>query len=146
MTRTFSRLMLAVPRAGALVSVVLVLCGLGFAQEVVTARASIPFNFWVQGHGFPAGDYVFDNSLPGSATIHREGSNSSFAVALILYAVPMEKENPRVIFIRRDGKYSLVEIWSVRGRYVVTADFQHRGEVNEQQRQVALTLMDSHEP
>jgi hypothetical protein len=124
---------------------VLVLSGLGLAQNVVTARATIPFEFWAEGHQFQAGDYLFDNAVPGSASIHREGTNSAIGVSVILYAVPSEKESPRVIFVRRDGKYFLFELWSVQGRYVVTAEFEHRGEVSDQQRQVPLTIVESHD-
>jgi hypothetical protein len=124
---------------------VLVLSGLGLAQKVVTAKATIPFKFWAEGHEFQAGDYVFDNEVPGSASIHREGTNSAIGVSVILYAVPSEKETPRVIFVRRDGKYFLFELWSVQGRYVVTAEFEHRGEVSDQQRQVPLTIVESHD-
>jgi hypothetical protein len=121
----------------------LLLSNFGFAQEVVTARASIPFTFWAQNHEFQAGDYVFDNEVPGSASIHREGTNSGIGISVILYAVPPEKENPRVIFVWRDKKYLLVEIWGVQDRHVVTAEFQHRGEVSEEQRQVPLTIVQS---
>jgi len=121
---------------------VLLLSGLGLAQKVVTARATIPFKFWAQDHEFQAGDYVFDNEVEGSASIHRDGTNSGIGVSIILYAVPSEKENPRVIFVRRDGKYFLVELWGVQDRHVVTAEFEHRGEVSEQQRQVPLSLVE----
>ncbi len=131
-------------QAGALVCVVLLLSGLGLAQKVVTARATIPFTFWAEGHEFQAGDYLFDNAVPGSTSIHRDGTNSAIGVSIILYAVPAEKENPRAIFVRRDGKYFLVELWGVQDRHVVTADFQHRGEESEQQRQVPLTIVESH--
>ena len=86
-----------------------------------------------------------DNEFPGSATIHREGTNASIGVSIILYTVPEEKENPRVIFVLRDGKYFLFELWSVQGRYVVTAEFEHRGEASEQQRQVPLAIVESHD-
>jgi hypothetical protein len=142
MTRTFSRFAIAILRAGALIGVVLLLSGLGLAQKVVTARATIPFKFWAQDHEFQAGDYLFDNAVPGSASIRREGTNSAIGVSVILYAVPSEKENPRVIFVRRDEKYLLVELWGVQDRHVVTAEFQHRGEVSEQQRQVPLRLVE----
>jgi hypothetical protein len=145
MTREFSTFVLVILRAGALVCMVLLLSGLGLAEKVVTARATIPFTFWAQGHEFQAGDYVFDNEVPGSAAIHREGTNSGSGVSIILYAVPQEKENPRVIFMRRDGKYFLFELWSVQGRYVITAEFEHRGEASEQQRQVPLTIVESHD-
>jgi hypothetical protein len=142
MTRIFSRFALAILRAGALIGMVVLLSGLGLAQKVVTARATIPFKFWAQDHEFQAGDYLLDNAVPGKVLIHREGTNSGIGVSVILYAVPSEKENPRVIFVRRDDKYFLVELWSVQERYVVTADFEHRGEVSEQQRQVPLTIVE----
>jgi hypothetical protein len=145
MMRTFSTFVLPTLRASALVCVVLLLSGLGLAQKVVTARATIPFKFWAQDHEFQAGDYLFDNAVPGSASIHREGTNSAIGVSVILYAVPSEKESPRVIFVRRDGKYFLFELWSVQDRYVVTAAFEHRGEVSDQQRQVPLTIVESHD-
>ena len=135
MTRPLSRL--------ALVSVLLLLSSFGHAQKVVNARATIPFKFWVQDHEFQAGDYVFDNEVPGSAWIHREGTNSGIGISIILYAVPAEEENPRVIFVHRGDKYFLVEIWGVQERYVVTANFEHRGEVSEEQRQAPLTIVES---
>jgi hypothetical protein len=145
MMRAFSTFVLAILRAGALVSVILLLSGLGLAQQVATARATISFNFWAQGHEFQAGDYVFDDEVPGSIAIHREGTNSAIGVSVILYAIPQEKETPRVIFVLRDGRYFLFELWGVQGRYVVTAEFQHRGEASEQQRQVPLTIVESHD-
>jgi hypothetical protein len=143
MTRPFSTFVFAILRAGALVSVVLLISGLGLAQHVVTARATIPFKFWAQDHEFQAGDYVFDNEVPGSASIHREGTNSGMGISIILYAVPDEKENPRVMFVHRDQNYVLVEIWGVQDRYVVTAEYEHRGEVSDEQRQVPLTIVES---
>lgn len=145
MTYTFSKTMFAAFRAGALVCVILVFSGLGSAQKVVTAKASVPFDFWAQGHEFQAGDYVFDNEVPGFATIHRQGSNSSRTISIILCAVLAEPEPPRLIFVLQDGKYFLVEIWGVQDRLVVTTEFEHRDKMGEEQRQVPLTIMDSHD-
>jgi hypothetical protein len=88
MTWTFPRLALAILRACALICMVLLLSDLGLAQKAVTARATIPFEFWAQDHEFQAGDYLFDNAVPGSASIHREGTNSTIGVSVILYAAP----------------------------------------------------------
>jgi len=145
MARTFSKVVFAIFRAGALVSVVLLFSGLCLAQKVVTARATIPFKFWAEGHEFQAGDYVFDNEFPSSVMIHREGTNSAVGVSIILYVVPEDKENPGLIFVRRDEKYFLVELWGVQARFVVTAKVGHRGEVNEQQRRVPLTIVEAHD-
>lgn len=145
MTKTFSRFALAMVRTGALVCMVLVLSGLGLAQTVVTAKATIPFTFWAEGHEFEAGEYVFDNEVPGSASIHREGTNSATGVSVILYTVPPEMEKPKAIFLLRDEKYFLFELWGIQARYVVTSEFEHRGEASQQQRQLPLTIVESHE-
>ena len=144
MTKTFSRFELARLQAGVLLCMILLFAGLGFAQKLVTARATIPFNFWAQGREFQAGDYILDNAFPGSASIHREGSNLSIAVPVVLYSDTVDKENAKMLFVFRDGKYVLVEIWSARDRLVVTSEFQHRGDAAEQRRQVPLTLVESH--
>ena len=143
MTQTFSKTVFAAFRAGALVWVVLLFSGLGFAQKVVTAKATIPFDFWAQGHEFQSGDYVFDNEVPGFATIHREGSNSSVTVSIILYAALAEPESARLIFVPEDGKTFLVEVWGVQDRLVVTAEFEHRSKMSGEQRQVPLTIVES---
>lgn len=116
MKRKSSSFVIATFRTGAVVSVILLFSGSGLAQKVVTAKATIPFSFWAEGHEFQAGDYVFDNEVPGSVTIRREGE-----------------------------KYFLVELWGMQARYVVTAEFEHRGEANDQQRQVPLTILESHD-
>ena len=143
MTKTLSRFAFSTLRAGVLVCALLLLAGSGLAQKAVTASANIPFNFWAEGYEFQAGDYLFDNAVPGSASIRRQGTNSAIGVSVILYAIPQEEESPRVIFVRREDKYFLVEIWAVQERYVVTAEFEHRGEVSEQQRHVPLTIVES---
>ena len=145
MTQTLSSAVCGIFRAAALVSMMLLFAGVGLARKVVTARATIPFTFWAEGHEFRAGDYVFDNEVPGSASIHREGTNSATGVSVILYAVPPEKEKPKAIFLLRDGKYFLFELWGIQARYVVTSEFEHRGEASQQQRQLPLTIVESHE-
>jgi hypothetical protein len=118
--------------------VALMLSSVSFAQTVVTATASIPFDFWAQGQKFPAGDYVFDSGFPGSTSIRRKGSQSTVAISIIPYASPVKKENAEVVFNSRDGKYYLAEFWGVLDKRVVTAEFEHRGETNEQRRRVRL--------
>jgi hypothetical protein len=117
---------------------VLLLLGVGLAQTVVTASANVPFDFWAQGRKFPAGDYVFDSGFPGSISIRDKGSKLSMAVAAVPYGDPVNKESAKLLFVRRDGKYYLTELWGVLGKRVVTAEFEHRGEKNNDQREVRL--------
>jgi len=121
-----------------LACVLLLLLGSDLAQTVVRSNANVPFDFWAEGQEFPAGDYLFDSEFPGSISIHRKGSKSTSAVSLILYEDPVKKEDAKLLFILRDGKYYLVEVWGVLGKRVVTVEFEHRGEKNKEQREVRL--------
>ena len=117
---------------------VLLSLGVGLAQTVVTASANVPFDFWAQGRKFPAGDYVFDSGFRGSISIRDKASKQSMAVAAVPYGDPVNKESAKLLFVRRDGKYYLTELWGVLGKRVVTAEFEHRGEKNNEQREVRL--------
>lgn len=129
----------ALCRGAAFIFVILTLSIIGFAQTLTTASANISFAFWAQGQEFAAGDYVFDNGYPGSATIRRKGSDSSTAIAVIPYGDPVKKEDAKLLFVSRDGKYYLAEIWCLQDRRVLSAEFARRGQVSEEQRQVSLT-------
>ena len=117
---------------------VLLLLGVGLAQTVVTASANVPFDFWAQGRKFPAGDYVIDSGFPGSISISDKASKQTMAIAAVPYGDPVNKESAKLLFVRRDGKYYLTELWGVLGKRVVTAEFEHRGEKNKEQREVRL--------
>ncbi len=43
-----------------------------------------------------------------------------------------------MLFVRREENYYLIEVWSVLGKRVVTAEFEHRGETNNEQREARL--------
>ncbi len=121
-----------------LACVVFLLSSISFSQKVVTATASIPFDFWAVGQKFAAGAYTFDTGFPGSTSIHRKGTEQTVAVPVIPYGDPVRKEDARVVFILRDGKYYLAEFWCVSDRRVVTAEFAHRGQTRAGQLQVQL--------
>jgi hypothetical protein len=117
---------------------VLLLLGVGLAEKVVTASANVPFDFWAQGRKFPAGDYVIDSGFPGSISISDKASKETMAIAAVPYGDPVTKENAKLLFVLRDGKYYLTELWGTLGKRVVTAEYEHRGEKNKEQREVRL--------
>ena len=110
----------------------------GLAQTVVKASANIPFDFWAEGQKFTAGDYLLDSGFPASLSIRLKGAKASVAVAMISYGDPVAKESAKLLFSERDGKYYLTELWGVLGKRVVTAEFEHRGEKGNDQREVRL--------
>ena len=125
------------PLAG-IVLLPFLISGRGLAQTVVKASANIPFDFWAEGQKFPAGDYDLDSGFPASLSIRLKGGKASVAVAMISYGDPVAKESAKLLFAERDGKYYLTELWGVLGKRVVTAEFGHRGEKSNDQREVRL--------
>jgi hypothetical protein len=105
----------------------------------VTATANIPFDFWAEGQKFAAGEYIFDSGFPGSTSIRRKGTKLAVGVPIIPYGDPVKKEDARVVFVLRDGKYCLVECWGILDRRVVTAEFDRRGQTTAGHREVLLS-------
>ncbi len=122
-----------------LACVLFLISSISLAQRVVTATANIPFDFWAEGHKFAAGEYTFDTGFPGSTSVHRKGTKLTLAVAIIPYGDPVKKEDARVVFVLRDGKYYLAEFWGILDRRVVTAEFEHRGQTTAGQRELQLS-------
>jgi hypothetical protein len=75
---------------------------------------------------FPTEGYLFDSGFPGSISIRGKGSKLSVAISLVLYADPVKEGNAKLLFVRRDEKYYLPEVWSVLDKRVVIAEFEHR--------------------
>jgi hypothetical protein len=109
------------------------------AQRVVTAAANIPFDFWAEGQKFAAGEYTFDTGFPGSTSVHRTGTKTTIAVPVIIYGDPARKEDAKIVFVLRDGKYYLADFCCVSDRRVVTAEFELGGQTTAGQREVQLS-------
>jgi len=122
-----------------LACVLFLVSSVSLAQRVVTATANIPFDFWAEGQKFAAGEYAFDTGFPGSTSVHRKGTKPTIAVPVIIYGEPGRKEDAKIVFVLRDGKYYLAELWCVSDRRVVTAEFDHRGQTSAGQREVQLS-------
>jgi hypothetical protein len=122
-----------------LACVLFLVSSVSLAQRVVTATANIPFEFWAEGQKFAASEYIFDSGFPGSTSVHRKGTKLTVGVPIISYGDPVRKEDARVVFVLRDGKYYLAEFWGILDRRVVTAEFDHRGQTTAGQRDVQFS-------
>ena len=52
---------------------------------------------------------------------------------------PVRKEDAKILFVPRDGKYYPAEFWCVSDRRVATAEFDHGGQTTAGQREVQLS-------
>src|SRR6267143_688826 len=54
----------------------------------------------------------------------QRGKIKCVGIPRILYGDPVSKDDAKLLFVRRDGKYYLTEVWCVLGKLVVTGEFQ----------------------
>jgi hypothetical protein len=111
MTRTFSTFVLATLRAGAFVSVVPLLSGLGLAQKVVTARATIPFKLGTRPQVPSWGLCLRQRGAGVQLRSTVKEQTQVIGVSIMLYTVPREKDNASVVLALRDGKYYRQRTW-----------------------------------
>jgi hypothetical protein len=96
----------------------------GAAQQRITiAKVTIPFDYWVGSKKFPAGEYTLDSSVPTFVSVRNKSGSINEEVPTILYGDPVEKKDARLLFVNRDGKYYLKELWGVLGKRTVTSEY-----------------------
>lgn len=118
----------------------LLLVDIANAQPQFTiAKVSVPFDFWVGSKKFPAGDYTLDSAVSTFISIRSSDGKVNEAVPTLLYADPVKKSEARLVFVRRNGKYHLSELWGVLGKRTMTADFGRTPQKDEYRREVQLT-------
>jgi len=111
----------------------------GAQPDVVTAKLSIPFDFWIGGKKFPAGDYTLDSAVPRFDSIRGTDGKINQQIPTLIYAEPVNKADARVVFSRRNGKYYLSELWGVLGKRTITADYGRTPQKEDHRREVRLT-------
>jgi hypothetical protein len=92
-------------------------------QRITVAKATIPFDYWIGGKKFPAGDYILDSSVPTFVTLRSKDGSVNEEVPTILYGDPVEKKDARLLFVNRNGKYYLKELRGVLGKRTVTSEY-----------------------
>ena len=107
--------------------------------EITIAKVSIPFDFWIGAKKFPAGDYTLDSAGPTFVSFRSSDGKVNEAVPTLLYADPVKKNEARLVFIRRNGKYYLSELWGTLGKRTMTADFGRTAQKDDHRREVQLT-------
>jgi hypothetical protein len=83
------------------------------SAQILTLKASVPFDFVVGGHTLPAGDYVVSNVTESGVLEVRNVSNGATPI-VITSSVPGRLAVPgeaSLTFHRYGGDYFLAEIW-----------------------------------
>lgn len=102
----------------ALVALAVLLMATAAHAQTTRVAATIPFNFVVGGHDYPAGDYLFSNNGVVLQVINTERQ-----IGDMILSQSCEKTKPstetKVVFHQMSGYYFMEQIWvagSSRGR------------------------------
>jgi len=109
------------------------------AQQYVVAEASIPFDFVAGATAFVAGDYIIDSSVPSFVVIRSKDGKHSTEVPTVVYDEPVKKSDARLVFVKRNGKYVLHQLWGVLGRRTMTAELANQSVAGMETKEVPLT-------
>jgi hypothetical protein len=120
-------------------ALVLAFSGPVLAQKYVVANATIPFAFEAGGEVFAAGDYTVDSSVPTFVFIRSKDGKHVKEVPTVIYGEPVKKSEAKLVFVKRDGRYFLQELWGVLGRRRMTSELTDKLVVEKETRQVPLT-------
>ena len=121
-----------------LLAVLLAFSGRILAQNYVTANATIPFAFEAGEKTFAAGDYIVDSSVPSFIVIRSKDGKHSTEIPTVVYDEPVQKSEAKLVFIKRDGKYVLYQLWGILGRRTMTAKLADQPVVEKETKEVPL--------
>ena len=117
----------------------LVLPGTG-QQRITAANVSVPFDFWIGNKKFPAGDYTLDSGVPTFVTVRNKNGSVNEQVPTLLFGEGVSKKDAKLLFVSRNGKYYLKELWGVLGKRTITPEYgRNVPQDNTGAREIALT-------
>jgi hypothetical protein len=86
------------------------------AQSTHRFKVDVPFQFILNGQTLPAGNYVIERTDPAKPNIVTLKSADS-GILRVIITQRVERDNPStassLIFIRREGKHYLFQVWNV---------------------------------
>ena len=105
----------------------------------MTAAASIPFEFWIGTEKMPAGQYVLEIIVPSIAILRTDDGKAQQELFTLSIGGPVTQKESRLIFVLRNEKLTLSEIWCVEGKRRLTSQTAPSDEDGVQTRVVTLS-------
>lgn len=116
-------------RGGVALGMIVLFVGLGLAQTRPTqGMIDVPFDFYISGAKFPAGQYLLDRVVPTYVLLRSKDGSAQQDLYLLQTAVPTKNPPLKVVFALRDGKYYLAEIWSWYGKSQLSSFTPQKGD------------------
>jgi len=103
-----------------------------------TATAHIPYDFYVEGTHLPAGDYTI-SPVADTVVLFRNAEAKAVGQAFLVptgESVPTGEE--RLVFVLRNGRHALTDVWTPSGKMVVTSQQNRASAATDERTQVAL--------
>lgn len=89
---------------------------------VSRAEANIPFDFWIGPEKMPAGDYTFQVVVPSVAIIRSADGKLEEQIFMVDVGAPVARNESKLVFVMRDDKPMLFELWSIYGKRRLSAE------------------------
>ena len=97
-------------------------CCVALAQDGPRrGTADIPFEFYIAGNKLPAGHYTLDVIAPTYVTIRSQDGKVQQDLYFLQSSVPTKNMPTQILFVARDNKYYLSEVWSWYGKSQLTS-------------------------
>ena len=103
------------------------------------ATASIPFEFWIGPERMPSGHYVLEIIVPSVAILRTEDGKAQQELFTQDTGGPVVQKESRLIFVLRNEKPMLSEIWCVEGKRRLTSETAPSSGDHVQTRVVSLS-------
>jgi hypothetical protein len=87
----------------------------------MTVEGSIPFEFWIGPEKMPAGQYTLQVIAPSIAIIRGTDGKMEQELFTVDIGAPVAEIESRLIFVTRNGKNMLSELWCIEGKRRLTA-------------------------
>jgi hypothetical protein len=91
------------------------------SRTAITVKASIPFDFWIGPEKMPAGLYTLEVIVPSVAIIRSTDGKLEQELFTVDIGAPVPENESRLIFVTRNGKNMLSELWCIEGKRRLTA-------------------------
>jgi hypothetical protein len=88
--------------------------------------ANIPFEFWIGPQKMPSGNYTVEVLVPSVSIVRSADGSLEQEVYMVDIGPAVTQQESRLIFVIRNGKQELTEIWCVSGKRGLAAQNPHQ--------------------
>ncbi len=87
-----------------------------------TVTVNIPFEFWIGPQRMPAGQYLLQVVVPSVAIIRSADGKLEQELFTVDIGPAVAENEARLVFVTRNGKSELTELWSKGGKRRLTSE------------------------